>query len=71
MRKLEVCRHCGADIRLHPITRDMVSRNSELTKPCMLDYTPSAAYPLPFNTRQLTDDDKLELQRYWIDAVPS
>jgi hypothetical protein len=71
MKKVEVCRHCGADISLHPITSDMISRNSELTKPCPLDYAPSAAYPLPFNTRELNDDDKVELQRYWADFVPT
>lgn len=69
MRIVEVCRHCGAPISKHPVTREMVSRDGEFTKPCPLDYTPSAAYPLPFNTRALDESDKLELQAYWSDNL--
>lgn len=59
----DTCENCGAPISAHPVTKELVDANlySEI---CMLDYSNGEPTPLPFETRALTDDDKIELQHY-------
>lgn len=61
--QLDACEFCGAPISAHPVTKEMVSAKL-YEQICMLDYSNEDASPLPFETRALTDDDKIEIQQY-------
>lgn len=61
----EYCSHCGTLKKLHPITREL-AETMRMPRSCMIDYGSAEPTPLPFEVRALNDDDKLDLQQYWL-----